>query len=66
MNMVLRRSLKILKWIGIVVLGLVVILLTIRPYFSKCVFDEILGIDCDPEQIKISYQQWEEMRRFQI
>ncbi len=30
MNMVLRRSLKILKWIGIVVLGLVVILLTIR------------------------------------
>ena len=29
------------------------------PYFSKCVFDEILGIDCDPEQIQILYQQWE-------
>ena len=30
------------------------------PSFAKAVFDTILGIDCDPERIQITYQQWEE------
>lgn len=29
------------------------------PYFSKYVFDEMFGIDCDPKKIQIAYQQWE-------
>ena len=27
--------------------------------FSKLVFDELFGIDCNPDNILISYQQWE-------